>query len=125
MDDGALITWVDERYPSPIQRIVDRIWVPYLPEVVVEHGWWPLLVRLDTQLAAIDPSYRLRFIRPYKARLQIETIDDGPRSEEFARVLRAAVSESARTCETCGQPGRRRRFDEVLCDEDAGFFDEP
>lgn len=124
MDDDTLITWADDTYPKAIQRIVDRIWVPYRPEIVVEQGWWPLLVRLDTQLAAIDPTYRLRFIRPYKARLQIETIDS-PRDEDFGRVIRATVSESARTCETCGRPGRRRRFDEVLCDEDAGFFSEP
>lgn len=124
MDDDALITWVGDDFPGPIQAIAERVLPGRIPEVIVEQGWWPLLVRLDRRLTAIDPEYMIRQVLPVDGRLRFE-VEDSPFARELRAIIHDAEDESARTCEACGRPGRRRStyhpWYEVLCDEDAGL----
>lgn len=124
MDDDALVTWVGDHFPGPIRAIVDRTGTGFVPEITVEQGWWPLLVRLDSQLALIDPDYRIRRVAPVAGRLCFE-LDVSTNRADLQRAISATIEESTRTCELCGKPGKPRRCADalysVLCDEDAGF----
>lgn len=124
MDDDALITWVGDDFPGPIRAIAERSRPGRVAEVSVEQGWWPLLVRLDRRLAAIDPEYVIREVAPVDGRLRFE-VENTRYARELRAIIRDAEAEAARTCEVCGRPGRRRGTDhpwyEVLCDEDAGL----
>ena len=122
MDDERLVTWIGDGFPRPIQALVDRIVPGCEPTVGAEQGWWPLLVRLDAQLSAIDPDYRVRRITVADGQLCFE-LDDPDRPAELDAVISAAVAESARTCEICGNPGTSQRaagsFYSVLCEDDS------
>jgi len=108
MDDERLVCWIGDGFPRPIQALVDRIVPGFEPTVGAEQGWWPLLVRLDAQLSAIDPDYRVQRITVADGRLCFE-LDDHPWPPELDAVISAAVEESTRTCEICGSPGTPQR----------------
>lgn len=116
MNDDALAAWTGPGYPRAMRRVVDRIAVPYLPNIATMQGWWPLVESLHRQLAELDPDYRIRFIREYKGYLQVDLIDSPHRNVAAAKALLAAFAEESRhTCEECGKPGSRRLFHSVLC----------
>lgn len=132
MDDDALITWVGDEYPAPIDAIARRIAsAPSDATIPVEQGWWPLLVRLDQQLALFAEDYRISRITVDSGRLRFSLKRPLPKRAKVAirDALREAEAEAARTCEYCGGPGVRR--DQagfglmVLCDEDAGGWPIP
>ncbi|WP_448711938.1 hypothetical protein [Microbacterium profundi] len=122
MDDDALITWAGDDFPTPIQAIADRTGANRIPEITVEQGWWPLLVRLDARLAAIDPDYTIREVAPVDGRLRFE-IEGGASTEGLRAAIHDAEEEAAHTCEICGQPGARlntfHAWYWVLCDKHA------
>lgn len=127
MDDDALVAWVGDDFPSPLERILGRFEPGCEPEILVEQGWWPLLVRLDVRLSGIVPDYALRSVRPTDGRLHFAvaplSIEHAPRS--FLDAIRDAEEESQHTCEVCGRPGQTVMQDgggyAVLCAADAGF----
>lgn len=95
-----------------------------VPEILVQQGWWPLLVRLNARLSAMAPDYAIRCVRAQHGRLQFEvaplSVEHAP--DRFMALIRDAEAEPRRTCEVCGRvgtPGKGLRA--VLCDEDAGF----
>lgn len=121
-DDDDLITWVSDEPPRPLRDILARFAPPYMPEITIEQGWWPLLVRLGDRLTALDDDYRVRRVIPKDGRLHFE-LASPLWTASLASVVKAAEDESARTCEVCGRPGRWRgpsKLYTVLCDEDAG-----
>lgn len=104
MDDEALITWGGDDFPRPLRVIVARISAEYPPEITVEQGWRPLLVRLDAQVAAIDRYDKVRRVAPEVGHLSFE-LDPSTTGVDLQRMANAAARESAVTCELCGRPG--------------------
>jgi len=125
MDDEALASWIGDEFPRPIRAVVDRIAPEFEPTVGVEQGWWKLLVRLDAQLASVDPDYRLYRVTVVSGRLVVE-LEQSKRCEALAAAIVAAADEAAHTCEICGNPGAPRNPAEtvyaVLCDKDTPFL---
>lgn len=126
MDDSVLITWAGDIYPEPIAVIAGRIdQLQQWQTVKVGQGWWPLLVRLDEDLATLAPEYRITQIKQDMAQLHFGL--KGPLREDVAEQMRALVTEaesaSRRTCEECGEAGRQRKdtngWVSVLCDDHA------
>ncbi|WP_180927728.1 TraR/DksA family transcriptional regulator [Streptomyces sp. AJS327] len=82
----------------------------------VGRGWHPLLTRLHTRLAALDPEYRLEELTPKLGGLRIYVADrfgadgefDGAWADTVAQLADEAAVEAERTCELCGAPGRPR-----------------
>ena len=80
------------------------------PEVIdIGPGWLSLLVRLDQELAAIDPDYVIQQVKSkfgslsFYARAAIEPRD---LSQEFHQTIRDAELASTEMCEECGGPAR-------------------
>jgi len=75
-------------------------------------GWGPLVVQLFDDLAATLSDddcarFQVAAVRERDGRLQVETYVEVP----AARVLiDQAVAASARLCQSCGAPGRRKKF---------------
>lgn len=71
-------------------------------------GWYPIIVELDRQLAAIDPDYELHQVKEKFGTLRYyyRTEVEGAR-ERMNALIRAAEDQCERTCEQCGQPGVR------------------
>ncbi|GAA4407334.1 hypothetical protein [Tsukamurella soli] len=71
-------------------------------------GWYPLLVQLDADLAAIDPGYELHQCKEKYGTLRFyfdtDTDVDAARTRMNA-LVDAAEDRSARTCDRCGEPG--------------------
>jgi hypothetical protein len=86
-------------------------WLPY-------EGWWPLIVEMDEQLAAIDPDIKYYQIKEKFGGLRVYTTQWSP---EVIRTIADAGGKSYRTCEYCGASGRLRDLTWVktLCDEHA------
>ena len=126
LDDAALVDWIGDDYPHVIEAIARRLPVDTLQSINVEQGWWPLLTRIDAQLSAVDPAYRLAHLDAVDGRLQLEVeVWDATVYEQVHRIIGDAIAEAAHTCEFCGRrdarnlrtsPGRW----ETLCDDDAG-----
>ncbi|MDQ4215056.1 hypothetical protein [Microbacterium capsulatum] len=78
------------------------------PAVIdVGAGWFPLLIRLDGQLAEIAPDYELHQCKSKFGALSFyaqPSDDPSIYNEEFVEAIRAAEWESTRTCEECGEP---------------------
>lgn len=76
-------------------------------------GWYGIICRLDADLAKLAPLYEIRQVKEKFGGLRFyvggvpETV-----AEQFRARIRAAETESERTCELCGAPGRVR--DEFL-----------
>lgn len=127
MDGEALTTWVGDELPHQLRPILERFVPEAVPEILVEQGWWPLLVRLNARLSAIAPHYAIRYVRPQNGQLKFNvdplSIEDA--SGTVMDTIRDAEAESRRTCEVCGRQGQVRTHGNglrvVLCDEDAGF----
>jgi len=116
------MTASDERRRSEeVARLAKRFGSGKHRRLDVSDGWWPLLVRLDGRLAAINPTYRLRRIRQVDGRLLIDATQDTPALEAaFQAMLRFAEAEAAQTCEQCGRRGLIRDLGAgfaTLCEE--------
>ncbi|WP_433465525.1 hypothetical protein [Spirillospora sp. CA-128828] len=117
-----------------------------MPEHIPAHldavgpGWHPLLLRLHEQLLAVNPDYRVQQVKEKYGTLRIylltglmrypgwetgnlpEPHDEEryKREDEAARrLVHAAEEESARICESCGNPGETRgnSWLKTLCDD--------
>jgi hypothetical protein len=91
-----------ERYPDWFQ----------LGTVALPPGWAEPVDRLFAELAAtLGPEDRGRLqiaaLRERDGRLSIETYDEVPAARAL---IEAAVAASATICQSCGAPGKRRRF---------------
>lgn len=81
-------------------------------------GWYPILARLEERLRTIDPDYRVHQIKEKFGTLRFywtrQNYDAG------REAVADAETESARTCEVCGNPGclrTRRGWLRTLCDD--------
>ncbi|QFG24493.1 TraR/DksA family transcriptional regulator [Actinomadura sp. WMMB 499] len=116
-----------------------------MPKQIPDHldfvgsGWHPLLQKLHTELLAVSPTYSVQQVKEKYGTLRVYLLtgmlrhlekgnSDWPDSDQAARyeveddaaraLVRAAEQESARTCESCGNPGvlRERAWLKTLCD---------
>lgn len=107
-------------YADALAAILKRIpehWGRYLS---VDPGWYPLLTRLDAQLAALDPEYEIHQVKEKFGGLRYYTHTgaEGSVREQFSALIDAAEAEAARTCERCGARGtlhRRYYLVKTLC----------
>ena len=112
-------------YPPEMQRIVDRIAHDWPPILDVSPGWYPLLARLDTRLAALAPNY---VVHQCKSKFGALCFYAAPSEEPwdhdptFSEAIRAAEWESTGACEVCGSTARQyvlRLWVHTLCDQHA------
>lgn len=92
-------------------------------------GWYDLIVKLDEDVAKIDPDYKIVQVKEKFAGLRyyVETA-----SKEAREIIWAAEAQSTGICQECGQPGQIRvhGWHATLCDEhddancDRGYFKE-
>ena len=119
--DEDLITWDDDGLPPAIEQIRQRIdQLPSWQTIGVLSGWWPILVRLDERLRAVDPGYQLTQVKQKFGSLDVH-MKGLVTSDAVRDALRDAEAESRVACEVCSRPGSSRRGREgwigVYCDE--------
>ncbi|WP_150954642.1 hypothetical protein [Microbacterium testaceum] len=76
--------------------------------LAVNQGWWPLLRRVDAQIAALEPRYRVVRLGAELGVLDLAVHPDDL-SEEVENLVDEAQYESTRTCEICADRGRAYR----------------
>lgn len=89
-----------------IEDIMNRIPVYWGKWVDVGPGWYDLIVRLDEDIAKLDPNYTIAQVKEKFGGLRyyIDTIN--PDVAAAAQLLvGAAERKSEETCEVCGEPG--------------------
>jgi hypothetical protein len=82
-------------------------------------GWHPLLQQLHTDIAALDPGYKVAQVKEKFGGLRVYLT--AYRHPDINTLIHAAEAQSQETCEGCGAPGRiRNRVNRVwlqcLCD---------
>jgi hypothetical protein len=71
-------------------------------------GWYPLITRLDADLCALDPDYRIHQIKEKYGTLRYyaeSRIEDAAARARFLGLISEAERQSAAICERCGEPG--------------------
>lgn len=103
----------DDATHAAVERIRGRFDDGWGQWIDCEEGWWPILVRLDADFAAIDPGFRLHQVKQKWGGLRwyYEPSVGLPQAtcDLLEARLREAEAEAAATCELCGQPGRLAR----------------
>jgi hypothetical protein len=72
-------------------------------------GWYPILIDLDTALAAIDPAYEVHQVKEKFARLcyyHSAVPQDYLQDRQIEQTVQSAEDQAAITCEMCGNPGQ-------------------
>lgn len=103
-EDVALVNWAGDAYPPRLQPLVARLEGSGSRRLRVNHGWWPLLNRLDNDIAAVAPRYRVTRVSEDLGVLDFLVVEDDL-TDEIAAMVEGAQSESARTCEICADRG--------------------
>lgn len=75
--------------------------VNYLKNGQTLPGWLPILLKLNDDLTAIDPDYRIVQVKEKFGGLRYY-IESVSKMAELEAVVRVAEAEAARTCELCG-----------------------
>lgn len=97
----------DEPVADPtLAPILARIPERWGKRVDTGPGWFPIVVELDRQLAAIDPGYVVRQVKEKFGGLRYYCHTDRDAvSEQMQALVHAAEAKAAVTCEECGEPG--------------------
>lgn len=108
-------------YTEGLQSILDRmnarraVWVG----IDCDAGWYPILVQLDKDIAALHPDYEVYQVKEKFGGLRYY-IGGTPQevTVEVHKLISEAESLSLVTCELCGEPGtlRDQRWVRTLCD---------
>ncbi len=120
-ENAALVNWVGDGYPPGLAPLLARLTESGFPTVTVNQGWWPLLTRLDEDLALLAPNYRFARVGEDLGVLDVKLLAEDPTGALEERIW-GAQSESARTCEVCadrGWPYRQEDWLITLCVDDA------
>jgi hypothetical protein len=89
----------------------------------VGDGWHPILRELEEKLNAIDPDFELQQVKEKFGALRYyaRTTKDADQYRKFHLAISVAETQSSKTCEVCGEPGRTCRpglhWIKTLCDE--------
>lgn len=94
------------------------------PPIDPDDGWATILTELRADLERIDPGHTVRQVKQKGGTLSVWVDASDPAlADALHDRIAEAETESARTCERCGQPGRiRQRTDgwwQALCGEHA------
>ena len=92
----------DERLAPIVARM------NFIPGVDVGPGWYDIIIRLNEQIASLVPDYEVHQIKEKFGGLRyyISSVSDDVSKRVYA-LIDAAEAESYRTCEECGEPGKR------------------
>lgn len=85
-------------------------------------GWWPIVAKLDRDIAELVPDYSLLQVKEKFGGLRYYVaLPAGAPEEEIHRLIAAAETTAGFTCEFCGEPGRSRNtgWIKTLCDAHA------
>lgn len=98
----------EDDYPE-LQPILNRISPEMGQNIGTGPGWYPIVVELDRQLAAIDPGYTVHQVKQKLSELRVyfevsDTATEDDR-ERMRALVREAEKKAAHTCELCGKPG--------------------
>lgn len=104
--------------------ILERFQPPWPRSLAIGEGWYPLILRLDKQMAEIDPDYSLLQVKEKFGGLRYYYLFSyDPSSLDAERVrdlVYAAEAESFKTCEECGaKPATQTKsgWIKTLCQE--------
>ncbi|MBF6387140.1 hypothetical protein IU444_23725 [Nocardia farcinica] len=96
-------------YPE-LQPILRRIPQEMGQNIGTGPGWYPIILELDQQLAAIDSGYKVHQVKQKLSELRVYfEVSDTATDADYERMralVRTAEEKAARTCELCGEPGR-------------------
>ncbi|WP_124712842.1 hypothetical protein [Mycolicibacterium nivoides] len=100
---------MEDEHPE-LQPILRRISPEMGQSIDTGPGWYPIIVELDRQLAAIDPGYTVHQVKQKLSELRVyfevsDTATDDDH-ERMRALVRAAEEKAATVCELCGKPGR-------------------
>ena len=88
---------------ADLQPTLDKIPDAWGKYVSVEPGWYPIVIQLDQQLSAIDPSYEIHQVKEKFGGLRYYcSLDTDPSAEGY---IKEAEDKAACTCDRCGAPG--------------------
>ena len=106
--DAVLVNWAGDEYPSALVPLLDRLKRAGILTLEVTQGWWPLVVRLDAEVSALAPDYRvIRLGEEYGVLDFVIHPDD--LTEQVEGLVEHAQHESTRMCEICADRGRAYR----------------
>ncbi|MDU0366869.1 hypothetical protein RWH45_06550 [Microbacterium sp. KSW4-17] len=120
-DDAALVEWDGEGYPPALAPLITRLTSSGIRALNVNQGWWPLVKRLDEDIAALAPDYRVEQLGEDLGCLDIH-LAPGDVTDETEYLIWGAQAESVRTCEICADRAwlyRQRDWLITLCVDDA------
>lgn len=99
-DDDDLVNWNGDGYPPTLRPIVSRLGLTRTATLNVDQGWWPLLRRLDNDIADVAPDYRITRLGEDLGVLDFEIVP-GDLTDEIADIIAGAQAESTGTCVVC------------------------
>ncbi len=87
-----------------LDPILNRIHAPWFKAADISPGWNELVLRLDSELAAIDPSYEICQVKQKFGGLRyyVESDIQYSGSSLFWHLIHEAEVRSTRICEDCG-----------------------
>ncbi len=96
---------------DPLTRLLLRIPDGWGRWIGCSRGWYPLIVRLDAQLAALDPGYTVHQVKEKFGGLRFYTSSET--EPDVQEAMHALIDEaeraSVRICEVCGSDGALSR----------------
>lgn len=99
-DDDELVNWDNDDYPPALKPLLSRLHLPGTATLNVDQGWWPLLRRLNNDIAAVAPDYRITRLGEDLGVLDFE-IAPADLIDEIASIIAGAQAESTGTCVVC------------------------
>lgn len=98
-------------YEASLRRIMLRIPDGWGRWISCSRGWYPIVIQLDHDLAAIDPDYELHQVKEKLGGLRYYFgVSEGVSESDHQRMralVRAAEERCEVACELCGEPGVR------------------
>lgn len=100
-----------EGFEDDLRRIMLRIPDGWGRWISCSRGWYPIVIQLDHDLAAIDPGYELHQVKEKLGGLRYYFgVSEGTSKSDRQRMdelVDAAEEKCEATCELCGDPGIR------------------
>lgn len=99
-EDAAFVGWVGDGYPAELAPLMTRLVSSGIWTLSVNQGWWPLVKRLDADIAGLAPHYRFAQLSEDLGVLDVH-VAEGDVTNDIEDLIWAAQAESTRTCEVC------------------------
>lgn len=110
-------------HAAELEAIMRRIPDGWGRWISCDAGWYPIIVELDRDLAALDPDYELYQVKEKFGGLRYYARTHNPdHREAFKERITQAEQQCGRTCEICGAPGELHdefSWIRTLCDQHA------